>query len=161
MPCASLHGVHGLSQAALKAPHLVPMEQPNLEVSNFEDLQVGWLVSQFWQMPELTIAHLAVRVADVLVELPFSHCQVGAYCAKVIIDFLQTVAVLSRLFCTPSHPLAGHQLGLPQLAFVTILPVQRVWWILPGTSSFLNCSGRSVARWGMCRSPMQSTSTMS
>ena len=51
--------------------------------------------------------------------------------------------------------------GLPQLAFVTMLPVQRVWWILPGTSSFLNCSGRSVARWGMCRSPMHSTSTMS
>ena len=39
--------MHGLFQAALKAPHLVPMEEPDLEVSNFEDLQVDWLISQF------------------------------------------------------------------------------------------------------------------
>ena len=39
--------MHGLFQDALKAPHLVPMKQPNLEVPNFEDLQVGWVISQF------------------------------------------------------------------------------------------------------------------
>ncbi len=38
--------MHHLFQAALKAPHLVAMDQPNLEVSYFEDLQMGWLVSQ-------------------------------------------------------------------------------------------------------------------
>jgi hypothetical protein len=33
-------------------------------------------------------------------------------------------------------------------------------WIFPGTSMDLNLAGRSEARWGMCRSPRASTSTM-
>ena len=78
----SVINVHGLFQAALKAPHLVPMEQPDLEVSNFEDLQVGWLVSQFaatckgLEQNVAYLAHLAVRVANVFIKLPFSHSQV-------------------------------------------------------------------------------------
>lgn len=40
------------------------------------------------------------------------------------------------------------------------LPGHRMWWIFPGTSSALNFAGRSVARCGMCRSPMHSTRTI-
>lgn len=40
------------------------------------------------------------------------------------------------------------------------LPVQRTWWILPGTSSALKRAGRAAALCGTWRSPMQRTSTI-
>lgn len=41
-----------------------------------------------------------------------------------------------------------------------IFPVANIWWIRPGTSSFLNLAGKLLQRCGMCKSPSTRTSIL-
>ncbi len=107
--------------------------------------------------------YLVLRIAAILVEITFSDMHVCANCLQVIMNLLRTcftvistpyIAVISKcaalIECRRST----------STTLVQMFPGQSEWWILPGTKSCLNLAGKSVARCGMCRSPMQSTSTM-
>ena len=68
--------------------------------------------------------------------------------------------VQQKQVCGQSHPVGAGGGVKGAHTWVHRLPGHRMWWIFPGTSSALNFAGRSVARCGMCRSPMHSTRTI-